>query len=1233
MPSNWSNTGSTCVSSLGDLNTTAANIDLDPAETITCTFTNQLQTGNIIVDKVTVPATGEDPNFDFTASWLTANAATSPDFSLDDNDTPFDSGPLNAGTYSVAEINIPTDWTKTGDTCVSDAGDPATSAAAIDSIPTTITCTFTNTKDASLIVRKTSVGGTAEFDFAGSGTGVTADFDITTAVAGTPVAYPTFEFDGGPPSEFGLKEVGETPETGYDLTDISCTGDTTGLVIGRYAGDPLAFVNGGSNGFDAGDTHFRIDIGAGENVTCTFTNTKDASLIVRKTSVGGTAEFDFAGSGTGVTADFDITTAVAGTPVAYPTFEFDGGPPSEFGLKEVGETPETGYDLTDISCTGDTTGLVIGRYAGDPLAFVNGGSNGFDAGDTHFRIDIGAGENVTCTFTNTKDASLIVRKTSVGGTAEFDFAGSGTGVTADFDITTAVAGTPVAYPTFEFDGGPPSEFGLKEVGETPETGYDLTDISCTGDTTGLVIGRYAGDPLAFVNGGSNGFDAGDTHFRIDIGAGENVTCTFTNTKDASLIVRKTSVGGTAEFDFAGSGTGVTADFDITTAVAGTPVAYPTFEFDGGPPSEFGLKEVGETPETGYDLTDISCTGDTTGLVIGRYAGDPLAFVNGGSNGFDAGDTHFRIDIGAGENVTCTFTNTKDASLIVRKTSVGGTAEFDFAGSGTGVTADFDITTAVAGTPVAYPTFEFDGGPPSEFGLKEVGETPETGYDLTDISCTGDTTGLVIGRYAGDPLAFVNGGSNGFDAGDTHFRIDIGAGENVTCTFTNTKDASLIVRKTSVGGTAEFDFAGSGTGVTADFDITTAVAGTPVAYPTFEFDGGPPSEFGLKEVGETPETGYDLTDISCTGDTTGLVIGRYAGDPLAFVNGGSNGFDAGDTHFRIDIGAGENVTCTFTNTVLTKVRVIKTVDQRPMVEGDPDITFKLRYASVSGAPNVGNVIESGVASGSDDPPGVIEFTTELLPGDYLLCEVVPFGFDTTLAVGTYGVDWWYPGIDPNGYTSGLSNEEVCIPFTLPDDATDTSQAPFVIEFSVDNDEPGLQRTIGYWKNWSECSGGNQADILGQTLAKAPGGGILVGNLFVNTCQEAVSILSKTPIDSTKNKASDPAFNAAAQFLAHQLNILMPAEISCTYANESADILQAYLQLYGFNGLATWSTPVFKGKNALAANKALASNLNLLGSILDHYNNDTMNIIGGCGVDVESQLQGAIPVWTASLALPY
>ena len=79
----------------------------------------------------------------------------------------------------------------------------------------------------------------------------------------------------------------------------------------------------------------------------------------------------------------------------------------------------------------------------------------------------------------------------------------------------------------------------------------------------------------------------------------------------------------------------------------------------------------------------------------------------------------------------------------------------------------------------------------------------------------------------------------------------------------------------VGGVGEFDFDGTGTNVTADFDITTLVAGTPVASSTFDFDGSD-SQFGVKLVTETPRRGYDLTNLSCSGDTTDLVIGHSDG---------------------------------------------------------------------------------------------------------------------------------------------------------------------------------------------------------------------------------------------------------------------------------------------------------------------------------------------------------------------
>ena len=136
-----------------------------------------------------------------------------------------------------------------------------------------------------------------------------------------------------------------------------------------------------------------------------------------------------------------------------------------------------------------------------------------------------------------------------------------------------------------------------------------------------------------------------------------------------------------------------------------------------------------------------------------------------------------------------------------------------------------------------------------------------------------------------------------------FRVDIGAGENVTCTFANTKDASLIVRKTTVGGVGAFDFDGTGTNVPSDIDITTIAAGTPVAASTIDFVAAPVNQFGVKLVTENVTAGWALTGLSCSGDTTDLEIGYISGGSFTLGSGGA-GFDVGDTTFRIDIGAGE-----------------------------------------------------------------------------------------------------------------------------------------------------------------------------------------------------------------------------------------------------------------------------------------------------------------------------------------
>jgi hypothetical protein len=90
--------------------------------------------GQIIVDKVTDPS-GDPQSFDFSLTGGPNNVDVS--FSLTDQDDPFESEGLKAGTYSVTE-SVPSGWELTSATC-DDGSDPS----AIDLAPGEIvTCTF-----------------------------------------------------------------------------------------------------------------------------------------------------------------------------------------------------------------------------------------------------------------------------------------------------------------------------------------------------------------------------------------------------------------------------------------------------------------------------------------------------------------------------------------------------------------------------------------------------------------------------------------------------------------------------------------------------------------------------------------------------------------------------------------------------------------------------------------------------------------------------------------------------------------------------------------------------------------------------------------------------------------------------------------------------------------------------------------------------------------------------------
>jgi uncharacterized repeat protein (TIGR01451 family) len=121
------------------LNAGPLDIFVEPDDAWVCTITNTIKPGTIIVDKVTDPP-GDPTIFDFA---LTGGPdIVNVSFSLTDADTPFDSGDLTPGTYSVTET--PDEEFDTTVVCLSSEGNSETPTAIELDADETVTCTFTN---------------------------------------------------------------------------------------------------------------------------------------------------------------------------------------------------------------------------------------------------------------------------------------------------------------------------------------------------------------------------------------------------------------------------------------------------------------------------------------------------------------------------------------------------------------------------------------------------------------------------------------------------------------------------------------------------------------------------------------------------------------------------------------------------------------------------------------------------------------------------------------------------------------------------------------------------------------------------------------------------------------------------------------------------------------------------------------------------------------------------------
>src|SRR5207248_3028613 len=152
----------------------------------------------------------------------------------------------------------------------------------------------------------------------------------------------------------------------------------------------------------------------------------------------------------------------------------------------------------------------------------------------------------------------------------------------------------------------------------------------------------------------------------------------------------------------------------------------------------------ETALSGWDISAVTC--------------DDAASLTPSAGFAASGSASFKLD--PGETVTCTFTNTKRGTIGVKKLTkpAGEPTQFNFAGTAAGTIGDGGTITTGNLVPGNYTSTE----------------AAVSGWALTSISCDdGGSTSVSTGNKT---------------SGVATFRLD--PGENVTCTYTNSKRGTI-----------------------------------------------------------------------------------------------------------------------------------------------------------------------------------------------------------------------------------------------------------------------------------------------------------------------------------------------------------------------------------------------------------------------------------------------------------
>ena len=529
-------------------------------------------------------------------------------------------------------------------------------------------------------------------------------------------------------------------------------------------------------------------------------------------------------------------------------------------------------------------------------------------------VQAAPGEDVICTITNTAippELTLVknITDTTDDTTQTNAFGPTLSGPSGNIPIAWAADDNTASETVVMTEIG---TFSFSEV--DPDTlGYETTGWSCDDGTSS------AGNPNLYEHS-------------VDLNLGDEVTCTITNTIVEPLLnVTKNIVDTTGDDvttdDFGPTvidpdGLPVTANWGVSGTTNTIGVTF----------SKIGVYTLAEVdPATlGYTTSGWTCTEPDRGQIAFSTDHDVL------------------VDVQPGDEITCEITNTViEPELTLVKNIVDTTGDTtqtdDFSPSVSGPNGAVPISWAAndttTSTTVTLPAV-------GTYNIAEI-DPATLGYSASGWSCD-DGTSSAAGSF-------------------TH-SITVDAGDDVTCTITNTVvEPQLTLVKViddDTGDTTQTDAFGP--------TITGPSGNIPIAWIADDITDS--QTVTLTEVGD-----YDISENNA------LALG-YTASGWSCDDGSSS---TNENH-TVSIGAGDDITCTITNTAiqpgltLIKTIVDSTDDDAQTDDFGPAVTDSLGGSVTTDV--------NGVTIGWTADDNSASQTIELATGSYTITESTVPGYE-------------------------------------------------------------------------------------------------------------------------------------------------------------------------------------------------------------------------------------------------